>query len=299
MDRVAMKSTGILLQYDRWVGTIEFMNNLTRYVKYIVLTLSVIALCIAMYQLPSYGDFKIYHAAAQLINPYEVSGFLNPPWAMLLLRPFSVLPYKLAGALWITVSLCVIMYSAYLMKADKIGVLLTVFNPFMWFFITLGQLDAFVLLGFALMTSGNKSIKPHDFLLMVIKPQVIGLAALMGIKKYSRKELVLLCGTGLLSFLVWGPWLVRMFQNWGIGLYHPIDMGIFPYGLPIGVVLLFLAWRYDSLAIAALSTYFFAPYVGPGSIIVYLAILFSVCKNNWVRIPIWLAISSYAIRLIM
>lgn len=294
-----MKSTSILLQYNRCAGTIEFMNNLTRYVKYIVIALSVIALYIAMYQLPSYGDFKIYHTAAKLINPYEVRGFLNPPWAMLLLRPFSFLPYKLAGALWITISLCVIMYSTHLMKSDKTGVLLTVFNPFMWFFITLGQLDAFVLLGFALMMSGNKLTRPYDFLLMTIKPQVVGMSALMGIKNYSRKEFLMLCGIGAFSLLVWGPWVLKMFQNWGVGLYQPIDMGIFPYGLPVGLVLLFFAWKNDSLDAAALSTYFLVPYVGPGSIIVYLAILFSVCKNNWVRIPVWLTISSYAIWLIV
>lgn len=290
--------TTALLQKVTEYSTMRGMN------KYKSLSIAAVAFALlftAVYQLPAYGDFTTdFYTAAHLIDPYEYHRFLNPPWMVLILRPFALLPEHAAGALWVSLSICLIVYSVHLMGADRLGLLLTLLNPFMWFFITLGQLDALVLFGFALAWHGrNEAIRPFDVLLMVVKPQVIGMAALFRLRDYTRRDLLMLAGAGVLTLLIWGAWPLAMVGNWGAGVYQPLDMGVWPWGIPVGPALVVLAWKRRNEALAAVATYSLVPYVGPGSIIVYLAIIFSLFRGKSARLALWALAWAYALWLIL
>lgn len=281
--------------------TMRGMNATHRVFKLAVPLISVALLFVAIYQLPTYGDFTTdFYTAAKLVNPYEYHRFLNPPWVIMLLRPFALLPSHAAGALWVTLNICLIVYSVHLLRADRLGLLLTLLNPFMWFFVTLGQLDALVLFGFALgWHKRHKVLRPFDMLLMVIKPQVIGLAALFRLREYGRNDVLMLFGVGIASLLIWGAWPVAMVRNWGTGVYTPLSMDVWPWGIPVGLCLLWLAWKSRSKIPAPIATFFLVPYVGPGSIIVYLAIIFSTHRGTMLRLALWLFAWVYTLRLML
>ncbi len=259
--------------------------------RYFLLSLVLIPLYLALYQLPSYGDWAIFYQAAQLPDPYTHPAFLVPPWAVIALRPFILLPEHAAGAAWVTVSLVIILYSLHKMDADRTAVLLTLFNPFMWFFLTLGQLDALVLLGFAI------NYPPLDILLITIKPHVIGTAVIAKLRHCTRQQWLWLVTAVILSLLIWWNWPVRMVSNWHDGVYHPLSFDVFPYGVPVGLAALYYGWKRSNPAFLALATYFLTPYVGPGSIIVYAAIVFSKAHTA-VRVALFLLLWVIALYLL-
>jgi hypothetical protein len=243
-------------------------------------------LYIALYQLPSFGDWNnIFYPAARLANPYQQPGYLNPPWAAAIIYPFSLLSKHAGGALWMLVSIGLILFSARRLGADRLGLLFILGNPFMWFFLTLGQLDALVLLGFVLLQP------PWDVLLLAVKPHVIGTAILFRLREYDRRAWWLLAAALLLSLLIWWNWPAQMIAKWfrPEDLYYAISHGVWPWGIPFGLILLGLAWKRKSPVPGALATYFLTPYVGPGSIIVYATLIFSTAPLV-ARLPFYFAL---------
>jgi hypothetical protein len=240
--------------------------------SWILVAASASILYVALQQLPSFGDWNnIFYPAAKLANPYQQPGFLNPPWAAAIIYPFSLLSQHAGGALWMLVSIGLILLPARRLGADRLGLALILGNPFMWFFLTLGQLDALILLGFVL------AEPPWDVLLLAVKPQVIGTAILFRLREYDRRAWLLLAAALLLSFLLWWDWPTKMIARWlqPGQLYYLISHGVWPWGIPFGLILFGISWKRESLIPGALATYFLTPYVGPGSIIVYATLIFS------------------------
>jgi hypothetical protein len=245
-----------------------------RIFPYAALAMGIVALYAAVYQLPAFGDWDTVFYHVPILDPYSLSKFLNPPWTTLPLLPFRLLPQHAAGALWVTLSILAIAYCARQLGSDTLGLVLIFTCPFFWFYITLGQLDVLLLIGLL-------ARPPFDVLLLAIKPHVIGTAILFKAKNYlwngrqGLKSVGYLAAVIALSLVIWPGWPMLMIHNWQTGVYHPLSLDIFPYGLPIGVFFLAWAWRRQNVIVGGLAMYFMTPYVGPASIIVYATLIFS------------------------
>jgi hypothetical protein len=239
-----------------------------RIVPFCLLTSAFCLLFLAVYQLPSFGDWDTVFYQVSPIRPYDHPRFNNPPWVLPILLPFRLLPQHAAGAAWVTLSILAIACCARRVGADTLGLILIFTCPFFWFYITLGQLDVLLLIGLL-------ARPPFDVLLLAIKPHVLGTAVLFRLRAYRARDAACLLAAVVLSLVIWPGWPLDMVRNWQTGVYHPLSLDIFPYGLPIGVFFLAWAWRRNNPIIGGLACYLLSPYTGPASIIVYATLIFS------------------------
>jgi hypothetical protein len=79
-----------------------------------------------------------------------------------------------------------------------------------------------------------------------------------------------MAGVLVASLVIWGWWPAKIpplpedFSGW--------DLSIFPWGVPLGIVFTWLAWKRDSLRWTLLAGIFLAPYFGIGSLTPAIAV---------------------------
>jgi hypothetical protein len=154
--------------------------------------------------------------------------------------------------------------------------------------VTFGQLDGLVglgaVLGFVALRKAQGRLLGLAILLLCLKPQVGGVLALVYlIQMYQTKSwqpvlvaLGVVSGVVIFSFVVFGfwlnDWLRKIFQagaSDGIEFVNvSSDIGLYPYGLAILIIVLWLARRNIPALIAA--TLLAAPYAGYYSIVAAL-----------------------------
>jgi len=251
-----------------------------------------------IYSLPYQGDWKFfYRVAHHPLTPYRaVPAFLNPAWMAWILAPFSLLPERPAGALWICLSILATMWCIHRLKGDRWDMLLCLSSPAFVRFITAGQLDVIPLLGFvAMATATHVSVKGLGLVLVAAKPQTLGAGALViWLRSTWRERLWLslpLVAVLLLSILVHGLWPLRLQLD---TLNTGIDLSPWPYGIPIGVALLAWAVVQNQPHVGALATYFLAPHVAPYSLFAYTAVLFTITPR-WVSITVYVLMWALAL----
>lgn len=205
-------------------------------------------------------DWKVYiDAAKHLIHgesPYKIPGrcqFYNPPWILLVILPFTVLPYPYNLALFMSVGFVVylLVYTRY-----NDNPLATVFYllsaPIVWGLIA-GQIDWIVLAGVLLPPQ-------YGLFLILAKPQVGCLVALIWlIEAYQEKRVIrtflpVSVAFGV-SFLIYGFWPL----NW-IGLVESEPMAWWPYTLIVGVPLLGWALRTRDVRLAICASPMLSPH---------------------------------------
>jgi len=95
----------------------------------------------------------------------------------------------------------------------------------------------------------------------------------------------------LISFFIYGFWpLLIPFGQ----VNFKVDYSLWPYGIPVGIIILGWAMWRDKPRIGALSTYFLVPYVSPSSIFAYTAILYSVTPR-WLSIILFILLWAFSI----
>lgn len=124
---------------------------------------------------PNADWYGTYDAAARGIfygrSPYEQPLFVNPPWAVLILLPFVILPPALARGLILVASLAAWIYIAWRLRAPKVAVIAMLLSPTAIGSLLAANLDAFVVLGIYLPPMWG-------LLMLMIKPQIgVGVAA--------------------------------------------------------------------------------------------------------------------------
>lgn len=234
----------------------------------------------------------VYHklATQPLKSPYEWNygglKLANPPWLLWILWPFSLLPARPALALWMTFSILISVWSIKKLGGNIYIALLTLCSPFFIRLFVHGQIDVVILLGFALLVTAETTIQRGlGIVFMMIKPQVLGVAAVTHWLSLERKNKVLillpLTTVALVSFLIYGLWPLRMAENMRYlsGIFT--GLSIWPYGLPVGIMLLIISLKKDDVKLGALSTFFFVPYVGSHSLYPYIAVLFTMVPHKW------------------
>ncbi|MBN1641961.1 MAG: DUF2029 domain-containing protein [Anaerolineae bacterium] len=261
------------------------------YGQVIILTLALLLLFFTIYILPTQGDWDIfYEAARHPLAPYDAApDFFNSVWMIWILAPFALLPRRIAGALWIFLSVVLTVWCIRKLKGERWAILLCLLSPAFIRFITAGQLDAVPLLGFVLSLTASRSwVRGIGFVLMATKPQILGGGALVtwiGLKAREKAIALLpLLAVLLLSFLIHGTWPLDIHIN---RLNQTIDCTPWPYGIPVGLALMAWAIKRRQPEIGAVATYFLVPYLSPSSLFVYTAVLFSIAPR-WLSIVVFL-----------
>jgi hypothetical protein len=215
-------------------------------------------------------------------SPYNGFGFYNPPWMLLPFIPFALMPEAVGKFCILVISLLAFAYIAYRFDRNPVVIGLFLLSSPVIGSLNTGGLDWFSMLAFVL---------PAQFGLIfaTLKPQIglgISLYWLIqswrtgGIREVIKNFLpvsILLIG----SVFLYGPWFI------GVNELSNVEwnVSIFPYGIPIGFLLLGLAFIKREIAPAIPAGLFFAPYYSGSNLAVLLIPLF---KNPKLLVIAWL-----------
>ncbi|MEO1289896.1 MAG: hypothetical protein AAFV93_19235 [Chloroflexota bacterium] len=251
-----------------------------------ILAILAVILVIVFYQYAPIGvDWEETYtdAARKWLDPYEDSTFTNPPWALLFL-PHAFLDLRLGNAINLVLNFGVLMLVMRKFGGDVWALLLVFTSPFMLDLARTNNIDWLPAL--ALLVPPTWGI-----LLLSVKPQTIGAVALIWWKERNFTPRILvptLIVTGL-SFVIYGFWVTRV-----AGL--PPQAGAwniapFPFGIPIGLYLLYIAYRAkdadDGVIFAAIGTAFVTPYIAPYSLNTAMAL--GASKYRREAFIVWIA----------
>jgi hypothetical protein len=190
-------------------------------------------------------------------SPYSVEGFYNPPWALLPLIPFTVLPAEISAAVLATISLLCFAFAAHKMGASPIVLALFVFSPHVLKTSLNGNNDALVALGLVL--------PPQiGLFLVLLKPQIgwpVALFWLWQAWKAGRLREVgrVFAPVGaafIASFLLYGFWPLHTLGTIG----RDWNISSFPFLIPFGLAILYHALKTESVNLALLSAPTLTPY---------------------------------------
>jgi hypothetical protein len=225
------------------------------------------------------------------------SGFYNPPWTVLFLLPFSLLPVRVGMVALIVFSVGVLLWVLHTFAcARPVSLLLPILalcNLHCFDLLQRGQIDAFALLGLALAFQAATRHKPWHLsaalLLISVKPINVLLpllAVLWQIRQWAPRDLIKVFSLPLLalasSFPLFGwNWPARLAANfqhvtfqeaWMSTLWRELEsLGLSLWlGIALGILAVsYLAWMAKRtgvgqrfLAVAQVVTLVFTPYAG-------------------------------------
>jgi len=197
------------------------------------------------------------HALMRLRSPYG-AGFFNPPWVLIPLLPIALLPTDWGNALMFVLNLVAFLFVFIRLKISPWLYLPLIFFSGVMSNSIYGNIDGFCALGLIL--------PPQIGLFFVMaKPQIgIVVALFWTLEAWNKggwrrvvKTFAPVSGAYLLSFVLFGNWMSGSAAILGAWW----NTSIFPWGIPIGLILFGLAvWR-KQLGYAMAAGPFFAPYV--------------------------------------
>ena len=204
-------------------------------------------------------------------NPHLDIGYFNPTWAIFPLLPFALLGdsgyylFALCGAL-------IFGIVAYKFGASHFGMLLVLLSPFALTSLAMGNVESLALLGLLMPA-------PMAIVMLAIKPQlticVILFLLIREARKGKRKLLIALAPVVVLSIItiaLYGFYPLRWIQYSG---WVPVNASVFPWGLPLGVMLFWQSVRANNLLCALAASPFFFPAVTPAVYVVEMIALSS------------------------
>jgi hypothetical protein len=247
-------------------------RRVEEYVLVGVLMVLVYALLVAF--LPAAVDWQhtFLPAARSWRDPYSVTDghFHNPPWVLLFLIPFGLAPEAYGWAAFVLISLLLILDSARALHASKVGSIAAVLAPPVLAMVANGQIDALALWGAAIGIRARESENPWllslGLLLMSVKPQVAGvLGLLLWLQSRDKiRPLIFPVGALFLSFLMYGWWPA----SWNpVPTQVSWNISIWPWGIPMGILMGVVAYQYESEVPAFLATPFLVPYLALHSLV--------------------------------
>lgn len=245
--------------------------------KTLALILLVLTILPVLYYGVSVGQdwYQFYRPATLALlhgqNPYDVPAFNNAPWALIPFIPFAILPYQMGRVGFFLLSLACFFYIPYKLGAKPVSMVLFVTSYPVISCLNGGGIEWLPMLAFV-------TPAPVSLVFAAIKPQVgIGIAVYwlfeswrMGgfrtvIKNFLPVTLLLSA-----SFLLYGFWVMTF-----IGKSQDVaNISIFPYLVPIGLYLVWIAIRERCERPAMAAGPFFSPYHTLFSLAVPLVALF-------------------------
>lgn len=230
-----------------------------------LLIILVILIGVAVYfasPLPSADWYATFDPAARGVFsghwPYENPGYRYPPWAILPLLPMVLFPPTLAHGLMIVVTALILILIAWKLHAPAVAVIAFLLSPTAIGLLLINNLDPFTILGILLPPVWG-------LFLLVIKPQVGFGVILYHLYQTWKKEkfwgvvrVFAPVSITYFTFIALFPvWVERMLENPASSW----NRSLFPYAVPIGLLLLWLSIRRQNPYLALASSAFFTPYM--------------------------------------
>ncbi len=231
----------------------------------ILLCLGCIALMAATIGLlPSGVDWTTNYRPASLAllrgeSPYTVELFFAPPWSLLPLLPFAVLPVQVGRVALFIVALLSFAFTAYRLGASPLGVAILMLSPPVVHCLLNANIEWIPLLGFVLPPQVG-------LLLITAKIQtgwVVGLFLVVeawrkgGLREVMRISWPLMVAF-LLSCLFFGLWPLHLPNV--MPLATDINASFWPYSIPVGLALLVASVRKRDIRLAMPASPCLSPY---------------------------------------
>ncbi len=207
--------------------------------------------------------FYTYYPATKAFiegrSPYENNPyFFTPVWALIPIIPYVIFPYDVGRALFFVISILGFFYLAYKAGGKPIGVLGFLLSAPVTNCIQTGNIEWIPLLGIFLPA-------PIGIILLSMKPQsTIGVIFFIfwnELRKSPLNALIAILPSGLLfivSWLIYGPWFLKSSSIYKAG--GSFIVSAWPVGIPIGLGLLWLAFRRKEILLSLASSPLLSPY---------------------------------------
>jgi hypothetical protein len=245
------------------------------------------------YPLPLYDWHGTYRQAAihllQGESPYLTRTLYNPPWLLLPLLPFAMLPERIGSAAWFASNVLLLGYLAYRMGAKPSAMLAFLFSYPAYRCLLHGQVDGLATIGILL--------PPQIGLFFILtKPQIgIGIALYWLIEAWRqdgiRRVIHDFAPVGIafvLSFILFGPYLNTGRMEYVAG--KDWNTSFFPLALPLGLFLITKAIQSRQFKLSISASAFLTPYLAYYS---WTPALLSIANNQLpfilVALSTWLA----------
>lgn len=231
----------------------------------ILVVLALVALPGLYYSISVGQDWYQFYRPATLAliqgqNPYGIHDFHNAPWALIPFIPFALVPYQIGRTGFFLLSLACFFYIPYKLGAKPVSVILFVTSYPVISCLNGGGIEWLPMLAFV-------TPAPISLIFAAIKPQVgigIGLYWLCeswragGVRTVIKNFLPVTFMLGA-SFLLYGFWIMT-FMGKSQNVVNVINISIFPYLVPVGSYLLWVAVKQRHARPAMAASPFFAPY---------------------------------------
>ena len=217
-------------------------------------------------------------------DPFELPFYTNAPWTLFLL-PHAWLPPAWSNAVNLVLNMAVLILVIWRYGGGWVALVLTFTSPAMLDLARTNNIDWIPLLAFLVPPESGLGLP-----LLAVKPQVLGGAGLIWLKKGGLKSLVpglILLG---LSFVVWGWWPGRAKLPDAVNLWN---FSPWPFAIPLGLYLLYRAFRTSDEILAAGATPFLSPYFAPYSLAGLIALL--ACKYQREAFYVYVGLWTYTI----
>jgi hypothetical protein len=240
-------------------------------------------------------DWEMFYRPATLAlvngeSPYDIKGFPAPPWSLIPLIPFALLPEKVGGILYFVFVLAVITFILFKLNSKPIAILIFLTSSPVIGSLTWGNIDWMPMLSLILPM-------PIALITAVIKPQIgIGFVIycfFITIKTKGWKEVVKVFAPltliTLLSFWMFGFWVSRIASLLEVRWQH--NVSFWPYGAFIAFWLLYKSIQKENPYMGLASSPFISPYVTPFTWIAVLpALLQQPLELLIVSIGLWMPV---------
>jgi hypothetical protein len=253
---------------------------------------------VIFYYIPPMGidwHFTFFQVAQDPFHPYEIKYFINPPWAALILSPFSFFSEQIGLAINASLGLLVMGILIIQRGGGKFALLLSLTSFPVLTAVADGTIDWIPAIGFLLQNQWGLPF-------LLIKPQsgVLAFLAWTTSIKQTVKIILPTIITIILSFFVWGNWPLKIWENMqamkisqsGLSSW---DISPFPWAIPVGLAIIYMMIRFrpkESELLGILATFCIFPYMAVCSLAVPFVLL-SVSKRN-LAIILWFLLWIYA-----
>lgn len=236
-----------------------------------------------------------------ILQPYKMVGFINMPWAKLILFPVAILP--------LSVAVLAQMLIFFVVLAVLIDIFARPNTATRWKMVALGSallsplaMDNAVELNIDWIVALGLLVPPaYSAPFLLVKPQnAIGYLASFDRRTLTRWITVMLI-TFLLSFVIWGAWPLDWYASWSFRPYASlVNMApmIFIGRVPsffVGAILLGIAfWRKNAVA-GIWGGMFFVPFIASYSMLIPYTLL----AATFPRVTLLLTVSLWVVTAIV
>lgn len=254
---------------------IQRLNFERRYWFYFAL----IIICgLILYQSRFIGvDFRLLYPAGRAVlslhDPYEAAPyFFNPPWFLIFITPISLFPLKIARIVWMVLGIIGYLIAFKRLNLNQFSILAMFLSPFIYFDLSIGNYEWLILLGSTLPAVWGSWF-------VITKPQTGIVLIPLWIKQKKWVVMIPLVLLGILMLLGLYALPKPSALTW--------SADIFPYGIPIGLILGYFAFKNNDQLLALAAAPFFTPYLAVQS---WIFVLLPLTRNKkWMGIGVILS----------